>query len=285
MQTLIDVLRKTAVFFAAKGLEKPRLQAELLVAGALRCRRLDLYLQFERPLDEATLDLLRGWVRRRAAREPVQYIVGEVAFRELVLKCDARALIPRPETEELVGFVLEALPRTVEGGGGRVVDLGTGTGAIALSLARERADVCVVATDVSADTLALARENARRCGLGDERVSFAHGDWLEAVRGDAFDAVVSNPPYLTEEEWDTAEPEVARHEPRLALVAGDGGLAHLKTILGRARGRLRAGGFVALEMGVAHSGALAAHAVASGYARHECRVDLSGRERFFFAWI
>lgn len=280
MQTLLEVLKKTEGFFAGKGLEKPRLQAELLFAAALRCKRLDLYLQFERPLPEETLARLRDWVRRRAAREPLQYITGETDFRELTLKCDPRALIPRPETEELVGLVLAALPAT---GAVRIADLGTGTGAIALSLAHERHDTAVVAVDQSEGALALARENAHRHRL-EERIAFVSSNWMQAVDG-TFDAIVSNPPYLTEAELGTAEPEVASHEPRVALVSADQGLADLRIILEQGRTRLNPGGFVALETGIAHAAALSAHATALGYARHEVRQDLSGRDRFFLAWV
>ncbi|MDR2982488.1 MAG: peptide chain release factor N(5)-glutamine methyltransferase [Puniceicoccales bacterium] len=278
MQTLLEVLRKTEGFFAGKGLEKPRLQAELLFAAALDCKRLDLYLQFERPLPEEVLAKLRDWVRRRANREPLQYIVGETEFRDITLKCDPRALIPRQETEELVEHVLAALPE----GATSVLDLGTGTGAIALSMAQERPAINVVAVDKSKDALALARENARRLGL-EARVQFESGNWMENIRG-TFDAIISNPPYLTDEELGTAEPEVNAHEPHAALVASDNGLADLKTILSQARTRLCSGGFVALETGIAHADALFAHAAALGYSRYESRADMSGRQRFFFAW-
>jgi release factor glutamine methyltransferase len=326
MRTLLEILNATTDFFKGKGLDKPRLQTELLLAAVLGCRRLDLYLQFERPLPEEILEKMRGWVRRRVAREPLQYITGETAFRDLTLKCDPRALIPRPETEELAGFVLEEIAKrgatadvntdattaTAETATANetapesevavepppeiapppapevvleVADLGTGTGAIALSLASENPALQVTASDISAAALALAAENAAK--LPPEvaaRVRFAQSDWLQNIEG-AFDVIVSNPPYLTEAELATAEPEVARHEPRNALVAADNGLAALKTILEQARGRLRTGGFVGLETGIAHADALAVFAAALGYVRHEARRDMSGRDRFFFAWV
>jgi release factor glutamine methyltransferase len=323
MQTLGEIHKKTTGFFASKGLENPRLQSELLLAAALKCKRLDLYLQFERLLPEETLARMRDWVRRRAAREPLQYITGETEFREIVLKCDARALIPRPETEELVGYLLaelggagaeaevapaveevaettavvaevEAVPVAVAadkslaatpGEPVFIADLGTGTGAIALSVAAERVDARVWATDFSADALALARENASRLGLA-VRVTFAAGNWFDALPADAprFHAIVSNPPYLTEAELATAAPEVAAHEPHTALVAQKEGLADLEIILGQARKHLREGGFVVLETGIAHAAALATLAEGFGYARYESRKDLSGRDRFFLAW-
>ena len=271
MNTLLDLLQKSADFLAKKGVENARLQSELLFAGTLGCRRLDLYLQFDRPMTAAETAALRERVVRRARREPLQYVVGDAPFRTLTLRCDPRALIPRPETEELVGFVLEKLNALRPAGTpARVLDLGTGTGAIALSLAAERAGTQVVAADKSADALALARENAEKNGLDD------------AVAG-TFDAVVSNPPYLTEAEWASAQPEVREHEPREALVAGDDGLADLEKILRGARAHLAPGGFVALETGIAHRERLRAAALDAGFAETEAKDDLSGRPRFFFA--
>lgn len=282
MNTLLDLLRKSADFLAKKGVENARLQSELLFAGTLGCRRLDLYLQFDRPMTVAETAALRERVVRRARREPPQYVVGETDFRELALKCDPRALIPRPETEELVGFVLEKLNALRPAGTpARVLDLGTGTGAIALSFAKERPGTRVVAADKSADALALARENAEKNGLA-AAVEFLRSDWFENVAG-TFDAVVSNPPYLTEAEWASAQPEVREHEPREALVAGDDGLADLEKILRGARAHLAPGGFVALETGIAHRERLRAAALDAGFSETEAKDDLSGRPRFFFA--
>lgn len=282
MNTLLDLLQKSADFLAKKGVENARLQSELLFAGTLGCRRLDLYLQFDRPMTAAETAALRERVVRRARREPPQYVVGETDFRELALKCDPRALIPRPETEELVGFVLEKLNALRPAGTpARVLDLGTGTGAIALSFAKERPGTRVVAADKSADALALARENAEKNGLA-AAVEFLRSDWFENVAG-TFDAVVSNPPYLTEAEWASAQPEVREHEPREALVAGDDGLADLEKILRGARAHLAPGGFVALETGIAHRERLRAAALDAGFSETEAKDDLSGRPRFFFA--
>ncbi|MDR0534903.1 MAG: peptide chain release factor N(5)-glutamine methyltransferase [Puniceicoccales bacterium] len=284
MQTLGQVLKKATEYLTAKGIPKARLQAEILLSAALGINRLDLYLQFERPLPEETLARLRDWVRRRANREPPQYITGTTPFRDLTLKSDPRALIPRPETEELVGHVLAALPPSPTPV--RIADLGTGTGAIALALAQEHAGAILTATDASAPALDLARENARATGLA-ARVEFLQGDWLHAIPRPhpLFHAIVSNPPYLTQAELSTAAPEVVDHEPRAALLAGDDGLEALLRILGEALPCLQPDGFVALETGIAHATALAARATALGYVRHESREDLSGRPRFFFAWL
>lgn len=283
MNSLLDLLKKSTEFLAKKGVENARLQSELLFAGTLGCRRLDLYLQFDRPLEQAQVDALRERVLRRARREPTQYVLGDADFRSLTLKCDARALIPRPETEELVGFVLEKLNAVRPAGTpARVLDLGTGTGAIALALAAERAGTRVAAADKSADALALARENAEKLGLLGN-VDFIESDWFENVAG-TFDAVVSNPPYLTREEWECAQPEVREHEPFGALVAENGGLADLEKILRGARERLVPDGFAAFETGVAQHARLEEIARACGFSRTESKTDLSGRDRFFFAF-
>lgn len=281
MNVLLDLLKKSTDFLAKKGIENARLQSELIFAGTLRCRRLDLYLQFERPLTQREVDLLRERIVRRANREPVQYIVGDTDFRSLTLKCDPRALIPRPETEELVGFVLERLNALKPPGTpARVLDLGTGTGAIALSVAAERPGTQVVATDFSADALALARENAEQTRIA--AVEFLQSDWFENVRG-TFDAIVSNPPYLTQEEWESAQAEVRNHEPLSALVAENAGIADLEKILRNAREHLAPGGFVALETGIAQHECLEAIARDCGFSETHSQNDLSDRPRFFFA--
>ena len=282
MNSLLDLLKKSTEFLAKKGIGNARLQSELIFAGTLGCRRLDLYLQFERPLTQAQTDVLRERIVRRARREPVQYIVGETDFRTLTLKCDSRALIPRPETEELVGYALEKL---AAGTPARVLDLGTGTGAIALAVAAERPGTHVVAADISADALALARENFtlnfEKKGVPAD-VEFLRSNWFENITG-TFDAIISNPPYLTDAEWESAEPEVREREPRNALVAENDGLADLEKILRGARERLAPGGFVALETGIAHHARLEEIARNCGFAETKSVADLSDRPRFFFA--
>lgn len=281
MNSLLELLQKSTEFLSRKGIENARLQSELIFAGTLRCRRLDLYLQFERPLTQGEVDRLRERILRRARREPVQYIIGDTDFRHLTLKCDARALIPRPETEELVDYVLEKLKRIrPDGTPARVLDLGTGTGAIALALATERPGTQVVAVDKSADALALARENAANLSVPVD-AEFLQSDWLENVTG-SFDVIVSNPPYLTQDEWECAQPEVRDHEPLSALVADNAGLADFEKILWNAREHLAPDGFVAFETGIAQHDALAALARSCGFENTESVNDLSGRPRFFF---
>ncbi len=286
MNSLLDLLKKSTDFLAKKGIGNARLQSELIFAGTLGCRRLDLYLQFERPLTQAQTDVLRERIVRRARREPVQYIVGETDFRTLTLKCDSRALIPRPETEELVGYALEKLAANHPAGTpARVLDLGTGTGAIALAVAAERAGTHVVAADISADALALARENFtlnfEKKGVPAD-IEFLQSNWFENIAG-TFDAIISNPPYLTDAEWESADSEVREREPRNALVAENDGLADLEKILRGARERLAPGGFVALETGIAHHARLEEIARSCGFTETKSVADLSDRPRFFFA--
>ena len=280
MLTVIEVIKKTSEFFATKGVESPRLNAELLVGHALGLPRMRLYIEFERPVSDAELGAIRELVRRRGRREPLQYILGTADFAGLRLKVDRRALIPRPETELLVETVIGRCPAAPA----RVLDLGTGSGAVALALARAYAGAAVTAVDSSPDALQLAAENASALGLAD-RVAFVLSDWLSGLPADAaFDLVVSNPPYLSDDEVAAAAPEVRDHEPRQALASGACGLSDLSRILADAVGHLSPGGLLALETGIGHHGALAAQAAANGYARSESLRDLTGRDRFFLAW-
>jgi release factor glutamine methyltransferase len=279
MQSLLDILQKTTAFFQQKGVPQARLDAELIIAHVLGCRRLDLYLQFDRLLGENELAAMRPLVARRGKREPLQYILGEAHFHGLVLKADARALIPRPETEELIELLVELFGKNPPA---TVCDLGTGTGAIALVLAAAFPAAQVTAVDASADALALARENAATAGLA-ERVRFVESDWLAALGGERFSLLVSNPPYLTDEEWEQAEPEVRTWEPRRALTAGADGLDDYRKILAAAPAHLEPGGWLALETGIAQHAALEKLAGEAGFCVSEGRKDLSGRERFFLA--
>lgn len=278
METLLDTLRKAEAFLGRKGLPRPRLEAEHLFAGVLGIKRLDLYLQFERLLQATELERLRAATVRRGEREPLQHILGTAPFRDLILRSDRRALIPRPETEELVDLALSLLPADQAV---RALDLGTGSGAIALALAQERPAWTVEALDASEEALALARENAAALGLA-ERVAFARSDWFGAVT-DAYDLIVSNPPYLTEAEVTEAEPEVRLHDPMSALVAPEEGLAELRRILTEAPRFLRPGGWVVLETGIDQHAALADITRAAGLAEGQGKPDLAGRPRFWMA--
>lgn len=282
MLSLLEIITKTTDFFASRGVEPARLNAEQVVGHALGLKRMQLYLQFERLLTEPELEKIRPLVKRRAQREPLQHIVGTVEWGGLTLKADRRALIPRPETEELLELVLA---RVAAGGGAafRVLDLGTGSGALALALAKAWPEARVTAVDASDEALALARENAVALGLG-ERVEFLKSNWFAALPADAvFDLIVSNPPYLTEEELAAAEPEVRLHDPRAALVAPDEGRADLRAIIAGAARRLAPGGRLALETGIAQHAALLAAVAAAGLTEGESRADLRGRDRFVLA--
>lgn len=281
MLTVLEVIKKTTEFFAARGIENPRLNAELLVGHGLGLGRMQLYLQFERPLTPAELEMIRPLVRRRGQREPLQYVLGETEFFGLTLKTDRRALIPRPETERLVELVVT---RPWAAPPAQILDLGTGTGAIALALAKHFPDARVTAVDRSAEALSLAAENADKTGLR-ERVTLLESDWFEAVpAGALFDLIVANPPYLSAAETAETAPEVRGFEPHAALTAdGNDGLGDLRRIIAQARTFLRAGGLLALETGIAQHAEMLALAGAAGLARAASERDLSGRDRYVFA--
>jgi release factor glutamine methyltransferase len=277
--TVLEIVKKTTDFLQGKGVESPRLNAELLVGHALGLKRMQLYLQFERSLAEAELEKIRPLVRRRGLREPVQYIVGETDFGGLKLKVDRRALIPRPETELLVETVIGRLAPPPA----RVLDLGTGSGAIALALARAWPEATITAVDASAGALELARENAAATGFA-ARATFLQSDWFAELPADArYEVIVANPPYLSAGETAEALPEVRNHEPTEALTAAEGGLAALRLILGGAPRYLAPGGLLALETGIAHHADLLGLAKAAGFAQVESLPDLAGRDRFVLA--
>jgi release factor glutamine methyltransferase len=284
MPTLLEIIQKTTEFLASKGVESARLNAEQLVGHALGLKRMQLYLQFERFLPESDLEKIRPLVKRRAQREPLQHILGTVEWGGLVLKCDRRALVPRPETEELLELVLKHRAAAPCASPMRILDLGTGTGALALALAKALPEARVTAVDASDDALALAGENTAALGLS-ERVSLVKSDWFSALPADeTYEIIVSNPPYLTEVEVAEAEPEVRLHDPRSALVASDAGLADLRVIVREAVTRLTPGGLLALETGIAQHGAILQAVAAAGLTRGESVQDLSKRDRFVLAW-
>jgi release factor glutamine methyltransferase len=285
-ETPIALARKAAEVLAARGIETARLDAELLLAAVLGVRRLDLYLQHERPVTGAELEAYRAVIRRRLRREPAQYIIGRAAFRDLELVVDARVLIPRPETELLVGEALRwaTKRRSVGSGALTALDIGTGSGAIAICLVREGGFERVVATDVSSDALEVAATNARRYGVT-ERIEFRHGDGYDIVAPtERFSAIISNPPYIAEVERPALQPEVADHEPARALFAADGGLAVLRSIVSGAADRLEAGGLLALEMGITQPPAIV-EAIGRTGAFETPRVidDLTARPRIVTA--
>jgi release factor glutamine methyltransferase len=281
MPTVLEIIKKTTDFFAGKGIEGPRLNAELLIGHALGLKRMQLYLQFERVLADAELDKIRPLVRRRGAREPLQYILGETEFSGLKIKVDVRALIPRPETELLVERVTAACPVPPA----RVLDLGTGSGAIALALAKAFPGARVTAVDASDAALDLARENAVATGLS-ERLTILRSNWFQQLdAGERFELVVANPPYLSVAEVGEAAPEVRQHEPLSALTpAGGNALTDLVSILEGAPAFLAPGGLLALETAIHQHAELLPRLQAAGFVRIESQRDLTDRDRFVFAW-
>jgi release factor glutamine methyltransferase len=267
--TVREVLRASAEYLERKGVEDARLDAERLVGKALGVTRLDLYLEHDRPLSDAEAAAARELVRRRGGREPLAYVLGEWGFRGLTLRCDPRALVPRPETEVVVDRCL-ALLEPVDAPD--VLDVGTGTGAIALSLAHELPGARVTALDRSAEALELAGENAAAAGLD---VELVRGDVADGLPAGPFDLVVSNPPYVRAEEIERLAPEVRDWEPRDAILdAGQTG-----AVIRAAREVLRPGGWLVLETHWHGAKDAARELAAGGYGSPVVTSDLAGRER------
>ncbi|GAB5562222.1 MAG: peptide chain release factor N(5)-glutamine methyltransferase [Synoicihabitans sp.] len=280
MTSLLEVLQKSAAFLERKGVEHPRLNAELLAGHALNLPRMQLYLQFERLLPERELELIRPLIKRRGQREPIQHILGSVDFSGINLKIDGRALIPRPETEYLVELLkaewTETHPEVF-------ADLGTGSGALVLALANHWEDSRAIGTDISADALALARENCAALEL-QSRVDLIESDWFSNFESDMqFDLIVANPPYLTAEEVAETQPEVKDHEPAVALSTAADGLDALHLIADQSMAWLKPGGLLAMETGIAQHPGLCERLRQRGFIDVRSRQDLTERDRFVFA--
>ena len=278
--TILRMILWSAEYLKNKGVETGRLDAEWLLAAALGVDRLQLYLKYDRPLRFEEREAFKPLLRRRAGREPLQYIIGRTGFRELELKTDPRVLIPRPETEVLVQEVLD----WASAGAESVWDMGTGAGAVALSLAVEGTWTRVVATDVSPEALSVAADNAERYDLGGH-VEFREGSLFEPLEeGERFDVIVSNPPYIAEGEKGELQPEVRDWEPPEALFAGEDGLDVIRQLVAGAPKHLLSGGLLALECGLGQAEGIAADVQATGaFGAVRIRADLTGRPRFVTA--
>jgi release factor glutamine methyltransferase len=271
LPTLMDLVRRSTDYLAERGIANARREAEWIFAETLKLSRLDLYTRFDMPLDEAEVARLRALVQRRGRREPLAYVLGSQPFGQLTLTVGPGVLVPRPETEELVGHLVAGRSTDARM---RVIDIGTGSGAIALSIAHARPQWEVLATDVSAEALACARRNGERLGLA---VQWHHGHLAEMVPG-VFDLVVANLPYIAEHERAQCDPELS-FEPATALFAGADGLDLIRLLIVDLPRLLAPGGQAWLEHGWAQGPAIRELAAATGLAARTV-LDGAGRERF-----
>jgi release factor glutamine methyltransferase len=274
--TVLEVVQAMTAYFNKHKIESPRLNAEHLLAHVLGRKRIELYLEFERELPESELAPLRALVRRRGEGEPLQHLLGTVEFCAHVFLCDKRAIVPRPETEELV----ELLKSQIRNSKSKILDVGTGSGVIALSLAMRFPEVEVLAVDISDDALALARENAARLNVPD-RVRFVKSNLLENVE-ESFDLIVANLPYISTQERHALSREVL-HDPEIALFAGARGDELVRELIAEAPLRLQPGGMLALEIGLDQSEALLSALAEKNYRDIYSKTDYAGVTRFLFA--
>jgi len=279
--TVKAVLTAGADYLAGHGVEASRMACELLLARLLRCPRLELNLRHADRLGERYLAAMRRGIKRLAGGEPVQYVLGETDFLGHTFKTDARALIPRPETEVLTTAVLDCAALWAEPAPA-VVDVGTGSGCIVISLALARPKGRFLGLDVSEDAVALARENAAAHGVGD-RVRFAHAELSDVIDGATLDAIVSNPPYIPTAECERLPRHIRDHEPRLALDGGEDGLAVLGALIVDASMALKPGGFFFLEVGDGQAAAAGERLREAGFDAVSVAADLAGKERIVSA--
>jgi release factor glutamine methyltransferase len=247
--TVLKTLQWTTDYFKRNNLESPRIDAEILLARTLGCRRIDLYLRYDQPLDAHELARFKALIKRRLNREPVAYIVGSKEFWSLQFKVTPAVLVPRPDTECLVEIALKHLPAPTVHQTAQVLEIGVGSGAVVVSLAHERPDCRFWASDRSWPALELARYNARGNDVG-HLIRFWAGDWLDCVaRNTYFDMILSNPPYILSSAIERLAPEIRCFEPVTALDGGHDGLREIGIIIAEAHYRLKSGGFLLLEIG------------------------------------
>lgn len=271
MTTVLETIEKGTLYLEKRGIEDARRNMQMLVAHTLGCGRMDLYVQFDRPLDEPTLALLREMLKKRGEGVPLQHLLGTIGFHRREFKTDARALIPRPETEELAEWILSwELPTTQN-----VLDMGCGSGILGLTLAAERPAWRVTLADISSDALALAQENAKSLDLSAE---FTQSDLFSQLAG-PFDGIVANLPYVPESDRATLSREVM-HDPALALFGGDDGLDIIRRFAPDAFHHLAPGGWIALEIGHDQASPVAEILQTAGFTDIETKSDLSGIPRF-----
>jgi release factor glutamine methyltransferase len=277
--TVLELLQTTTAYFGKKGVEQPRLSIEHLLADSLGKKRIELYLEFDRSLSALELGPLREKVRRRAEGEPLQHLLGHWDFYGRTFKTDKRALIPRPETELLVETLLKEVANCGEPAS-RLVDVGTGSGVLAITLALERPELEVFALDLSEDALALARENAERLGVLD-RVAFHRSDLLEGIEG-PFHWIVANLPYIPTSDLNRLQREV-KFDPGLALDGGKDGLTIIKRLIESVPGKIASNGMIALEIGQGQSQRVLGFLADHNYRDISIKKDYQGVERLLIA--
>jgi release factor glutamine methyltransferase len=275
MSTVLETIDGGTRYLEKRGIDDARRNMQMLIARQLGCTRMDLYLQFDRPMEESDLSPLRESLKKRGEGVPLQHLLGSVWFHKHEFKSDARALIPRPETEELTEWILQwELPKDLE-----ILDMGCGSGVLGLSLAAARPDWKISLADVSPDALALTEENARSLGL--TNVSLTHSDLFSQITG-TFDGIVANLPYIPETERATLTREVM-HDPALALFSGDDGLDLIRRFVPDAFHHLKPGGWIVLEIGHDQASHVREILQTSAFTAIEVKTDLSGVDRFPFA--
>jgi release factor glutamine methyltransferase len=280
--TVLETIQKSADFLAKRGIESPRLQAELLLAHLLKMPRMKLYLNFDRTLSTAETDALREFIKRRGQREPLQHITGSASFCGFEMMVNRHALVPRPETELVAELgwnflATSSLPSPA------ALDMGTGTGCIAIALAAKCPRAKIAATDLSPDALALAKENAEK-NLVAGKIEFFQGDGFSALSVDArFDLIISNPPYIPTTEIATLQPEVRDFDPRPALDGGADGLAFYRMFASQAKLFLKPGGKIMLEFGDGQAPAIQKKFAGENWIVEAIKEDYSQRERIFIA--
>ena len=280
--SVLEVLRKSTDYLAKRKIDSPRLNAEHLLGHVLGRTRMELYLEFERELSEPELAPLRELLKRRGDGEPLQHLLGTVEFCGHTFLCDRRAMVPRPETEEVVELLKCEIRKMPVGLGSKsdILDVGTGSGVIALSLAKEFPEAVIVAVDLSDEALALARENAERMALSD-RMQFFKSHLLANVKGE-FDVIVANLPYVATQDRHLLSREVS-HDPEVALFGGERGDELIRELIDEAPPHLKPGGLLALELGIGHAASLLELLAGKKYHDIAAKNDYSGVTRFLFA--
>ena len=277
--TCLEVLNKSSEFLRAKGVPSPKCDSEWIASSILHKKRMELYLYPDEIIGEEELKEIRTLIVRRGKREPLQHILGNVNFAGLTIKCDKRALIPRPETETLVEHILQRIHPSFAG---TIVDMGTGSGAILAALCSSLPSSSGIGVDQSENALSLASENLNALNLM-SRTQLRQLDWsVQKVREEGVGLIVSNPPYLKVDEWEYAETEVKEHDPKVALVAEENGFSELRKIIGISTEILSSGGMLALEFGVSHADQIT-EALSFEFENVEILKDLSHYRRFSIA--